>query len=263
MTQPARAQRLYAAARRAVASAPERWEEYFDLMRRAAALGHVPAQAHLGEWYLEGFRDRRGRSILPRSRSRGVALLRAAAEAGDTDALARLGLCYHDGEGVRRSREQALVFYRRAARRGHKWAAFNASIVCRDRGDRRGQLRWLERAADLGDTDALVERARLTLTGRSTRRARADAIIATQRLARSKDHTRGEAMLLLADAFGRGLGVPVSRTRERSWLIKAQSAGEQCAVDRLAELAKARSSGAAAGDQPRWRGASACRSVKA
>lgn len=133
---------------------------------------------------MEGFRTPDGRVLLPRRIRAGAALVAAAADEGHVPAFQRLALCYDCGEGVQRSEEAALYWYRRAFRGGDVSAAFNASTVYRDRGDRRGQRRWLRRGADLGDPDAVLELAKLTLDSKVTVAARTEALRGLAKLAR-------------------------------------------------------------------------------
>ena len=74
-----------------------------------------------------------------------------------------LGYCYDAGQGVPRNRRLAEAWYRRAARRGVSMAAANLARMRAEQGDTRGELKWLRRAAKVGDEEAqllLAERER-------------------------------------------------------------------------------------------------------
>jgi TPR repeat protein len=84
-----------------------------------------------------------------------------AAKAGDSSAQLNVGYLYDTGQGVSRSRTQAVYWYRRAVRRGEAAAANNIGTIYRDEGRLRLAIRWFSTAADMGDGDALLEMAML------------------------------------------------------------------------------------------------------
>jgi hypothetical protein len=88
-------------------------------------------------------------------------LFLAAAKAGDPSSQLNVGFFYDTGLGVKKSRPQAMYWYRRAWRRGETIAATNIAIVYRDEGRLRLALRWFEKAVALGDDDAMLDMARL------------------------------------------------------------------------------------------------------
>ncbi|MFL5346518.1 MAG: tetratricopeptide repeat protein [Hyalangium sp.] len=84
-----------------------------------------------------------------------------AAKAGNSRAQLTVGYLYDTGQGVSRSRTQAMSWYRRAVRQGDAAAANNIATLYRDEGRLRLAIRWFEKAAALGDGDALLEMAKL------------------------------------------------------------------------------------------------------
>jgi len=84
-----------------------------------------------------------------------------AAKAGDSRAQLNVGYLYDTGQGVARSRTSALTWYRKAVRGGEAAAANNIGTIYRDEGRLRLAVRWFEKAATMGDGDALLEVARL------------------------------------------------------------------------------------------------------
>ena len=89
-------------------------------------------------------------------------LLRAA-QRGDSSVYLNLGVAYDCGRGVRRSRCQAVRWYRKAVALGEAAGAHNIATVYRDRGDSLRTLRWLEQAIRLGDSGSNVLRGQLLL----------------------------------------------------------------------------------------------------
>ena len=82
--------------------------EQLELLSQASFLGYAPAQAVLGERYLQ-----QGKAEL------AVTLFRKAAQQGNPNACYLLHCCYRDGTGVQRSSQFALTWLRRAVSFGH------------------------------------------------------------------------------------------------------------------------------------------------
>lgn len=96
--------------------------------------------------------------------------LKRLAESGDEDAFHMLGYLYDVGEGTRRNRKNAMHWYLRSYRTGRSVSAANIATIYRDLGDARAEFGWYERAAALGDGDALLEVAIRRLSGKGVRR---------------------------------------------------------------------------------------------
>jgi TPR repeat protein len=94
---------------------------------------------------------------------------RRAARDGDVSSQSNLGSLLDDKVKPPR-RDEAIYWYKRAARRGHWVAASNLAIHYRNLGQPRWQMHWLKVAASLGDPDAKVEIGKLQ---RQLERARA------------------------------------------------------------------------------------------
>jgi TPR repeat protein len=101
--------------------------------------------------------DERGR---PREAFR--VLLRAA-QRGDSSVYLNLGVAYDAGRGVRRSKRQALRWYRKAASVGDAAAAHNVATVYRDRGDWLRAISWLQEAIRRGESGSNVLLGQLLL----------------------------------------------------------------------------------------------------
>jgi TPR repeat protein len=125
-------------------------------------------------------------------------LFHKAARAGHRSSWLNVGYCFDVGRGVRRSRERALFWYRKAASKGSGAAAGNIGTVYRDEGRPRLAARWFLKAVSLGDTDALLDLAKLYL-GPLDDRAKARSALA--RVARARnvtEDTREQAEALLS-----------------------------------------------------------------
>jgi TPR repeat protein len=123
-------------------------------------------------------------------------LFLSAAKAGHLGAQVVVGYLYDAGKGVRRSRDLALCWYRKAARRGDASAANNIATVYRDDGRLRLAMRWFDKAVSLGNADSLLEMARL-YAGPLNDKARARRLIV--RLLSSKaitEESREQGLLL-------------------------------------------------------------------
>ena len=125
-------------------------------------------------------------------------LFHEAARAGHRASWLNVGYCFDVGLGVRRSRERALFWYRKAASKGDGAAANNIGTVYRDEGRPRLAARWFLKAVSMGNTGSLLNLAKLYL-GPLDDRAKARAALA--RVARARDvsvDTQEQAEALLA-----------------------------------------------------------------
>ena len=91
------------------------------------------------------------------------ALFRAAAQMGDDGAYLNVGYCYDVGKGVRKNLSRAMLWYKRASRRGDGAAAHNVGIIYRDKGEFGLARRWFRRAIDKGEAGSAVDLAKLYL----------------------------------------------------------------------------------------------------
>ena len=91
-------------------------------------------------------------------------LMRRAAQTGLVDAMELLGQFYDSGTGIQRNTDNALVWYRRAAKKGRVTAANNIGCILRDRGSHTAAIRWFEKAIRLGDDEAHLNIAKLYLS---------------------------------------------------------------------------------------------------
>jgi len=130
-------------------------------------------------------------------------LFRQAAMLGHQASVLNLGYCFDVGAGVRRSRADALFWYRKAVSRGDANAANNIGTIYRDESKPRLAERWLQRAVSMGSRDSLLDLGKLYLGPlKDPRKAKA----ALSRLLRSRDVT--EDSRLQAKEHLRGMKSP-------------------------------------------------------
>lgn len=177
----------YEAAKMCLQSEPGQWAQYVRHLKSAARHGHAAAQENLAGWYLEGIRDPTGRVILRRSPTTAVRLLESAVAAGRLNAVFTLARCFDMGLGVTRDSAKALALYRKAHRSGDPLAAWNLAILYRELGEQRLSDQWFLRAANDGDSDAIIEVAKLTQSRKWSRNRAQQAIRRLRKLARD-DH---------------------------------------------------------------------------
>lgn len=89
-------------------------------------------------------------------RPRGIEDLTRLAEDGDKSAIVFLGL--YLGEELR-TREESTKWLLLAAQFGSAQAAWNLAMDARERGDIQAMKDWIDRAADLGEEDAIEARS--------------------------------------------------------------------------------------------------------
>ncbi len=109
----------------------------------------------------------------------------------DGIALVSLGYLYDNGHGVRRSTLKAKALYRRAYAKGVAIAASNMATIYRDEGNSKAEFNWYQRAAEAGDTDALVDLGVRYLSGKGVARNNKAAIACFEKVLRSKFVTEG------------------------------------------------------------------------
>ena len=94
---------------------------------------------------------------------RAFQLFFEAARLGDAGAQLNLGHFFDTGEGVERSVEQAMYWYKSAWRSGETCACSNIAMLYAEMGQSRRAISWWSKAAALGDGDAALDLARFML----------------------------------------------------------------------------------------------------
>lgn len=90
-------------------------------------------------------------------------LFLAGAKRGEGGCQLNVGNYYDDAKGVRRNRDAALYWYKRAYRKGIASAAHNIGILWRNDKNSKRALAWFKKAADMGDDEANLEIAKYYL----------------------------------------------------------------------------------------------------
>jgi TPR repeat protein len=95
---------------------------------------------------------------------KAVRLYLAGAEAGDSGCQLNLGNLYDEGSGVRRDRDAALYWYKRAYRQGHASAAHNIGVTWRNEKRFTRAQEWFRKAVAMGDEESNLEIAKFYLS---------------------------------------------------------------------------------------------------
>lgn len=156
--------------------------------------------------------------------------LLAEAIRGDAEAQFRAGVMYRDGTGVRRSDEQAAVWFRRAAEQGHALAQFNLSgYLYSGRGvslDRSEAVVWCRKAAEQGVAGAQYLLGRLYQSGGGVAQSDAQAVFWYRKAA---EQGFAEAQVDLGVMYAAGSGLPQSDAQAAVWFRKAAEQGNAAA----------------------------------
>jgi uncharacterized protein len=86
-----------------------------------------------------------------------IRLYLIAAKNGDAGSQLNLGNLYDAGVGVRRNRDAAIYWYKRACRRGSASAANNLGVLWRNDKEPKQALMWFQKAVQMGDEEAHLE----------------------------------------------------------------------------------------------------------
>lgn len=90
-----------------------------EKMELAAGLGYAPAMCMLGAMYYSAFAG------LTRDYDHAFRLFQAAVKQDHEDAMNYLGICYLEGLGTEKNYEEAVFWFRKAARLGNIHAQNN------------------------------------------------------------------------------------------------------------------------------------------
>lgn len=179
-----------------LASSPLAQRTACEHFQRAAVLGHVPSQVRLGKAYLAEAKAATGQErvvLLDQS----LVLLEHAAANGDNHAAFFLGESFFAGDGFKRDDQVGSAWWMLAAERGDMRAALALGQRELDAGRAASARKYLTRAAEAGNTDA---------------------------------------MLTMAAAFATGDGFELNTTSAREWAVRADIAGAPEAKAMLARL---------------------------
>lgn len=90
-------------------------------------------------------------------------LFLAGAKLGEGGCQLNVGNYYDDAKGVRRNRDAALYWYKRAYRKGIASAAHNIGILWRNERKHDRALQWFQKAVRMGDAEANLQIAKYYL----------------------------------------------------------------------------------------------------
>jgi TPR repeat protein len=183
-------------------------------MRTAAEAGDPDAMEALGSWLQEGLIDERGKVVAKPAPEKAVEWFERAAKKSHPFALHQLAYSYDTGLGVEVDKRRAIGLHRRAVRAGLSESATNLAICYREVGNLRAYRRWIERAAEAGSTEGVLQLAEWQLARRTTKTQKKQAMRALKRLVReikanqtglsyySDDLPRAESLLELGKRLG-------------------------------------------------------------
>jgi len=123
----------------------------------------------------------------------------AAARLGNVMSQLSLGNFYSRGRGVKKNVEEAARWYMKVYRNGLSAGAVNLSVDLQNRGNMRGAIAWLKRAAAMNDGDACVQLARIYLKRRGGTKTAANLLRKAASFGSSgtSDDAREQAEVLL------------------------------------------------------------------
>jgi uncharacterized protein len=163
------------------------------------------------------------------------------ARLGDPQAQYELGVMHANGVGTRRDANEALVWFKAAAGRGHAPAQYLLAVAhANGMGTERDEyqaIQWFLRAAEQGSDKALLKLAR--------RVADHHHEFAFQCCSKAAAMGLAEAQYEVAEHHALGVGVPVNESTARAWYERAARQGLVRAQFALAQLLER-----TAGDEP-------------
>jgi TPR repeat protein len=102
--------------------------------------------------------------------------LLTGAQLGDTGCQINLGNFYAKGKGVRRNREEAARWYKKAFKAGERCGALNLAIDMRNAGNTRSAVIWFKKAIAMNDGDACIALAKIYKDRRDKRESAIDLL---------------------------------------------------------------------------------------
>ena len=124
------------------------YKEAFKCYMRSAEQGYDGAMCNLGLMYSRGYGVRQ-------SYSEAAKWYAMAAEIDFPEALHNLGMLYCEGRGVPRDMDKAVELWYRAAEKGFELSQLNLGIMYLSEGNREEAVKWLKKAAEKGNEEAI------------------------------------------------------------------------------------------------------------
>lgn len=176
---------------------------------------------------------------MPQDRQQAALWYEKAAGRGDRESQERLGYLYRNGAGVKKDDKKSTEFFRLAAEGGLTAAMLEFGVALdegRGIGERDAEaLTWYRKAADAGNTPAARRMARLYERGDGTARNEAEAAH-WYRIAADKGDAL--AQFALGKLYKEGKGVEKSAQQALEWFKKAAAQGNAEAQDEVRKLEK-------------------------
>lgn len=177
---------------------------------------------------------------LPPAEAGNMALRQAAAE-GNGDALFEIGRRYTDGDGVERSLENAVPWYRRGAEIGHGPSQYRlANFYEKGHGveqDPAMAAKWYGRAAEQGNALAMHNLAVLNAMGVVD--GDADMAKAIEWFTRAAETGVKDSQVNLGVLYTKGMGVEEDLERAYKWFAIAARGGDADAAKKRDTVAQA------------------------
>ena len=172
---------------------------------------------------------------VPKSTETAVEWFKRAAELGDSNAMFNLADCYYYGDGVSQNAEAAVEWFKMAAELGNSDAMFNLAI-CYENGNGVPQnletaVEWYKKAAELGNNKAKYNLAICYENGDGVPKS---AETAVEWYKKAAELGNSNAMYNLANCYINGDGVPKSAETAVEWYKKAAELGNSNAMYNLA-----------------------------
>lgn len=94
-----------------------------------------------------------------------------AAKLGEASAQHNVGLFYDIGEGVKKDKDKALYWYKKAWKNDHQTSScINIALLYLANGQRERAIFWWKKAVNAGDGDAALDLAKLYLKSKNFKR---------------------------------------------------------------------------------------------
>ena len=159
--------------------------------------------------------------------------VKTQADEGSASAQFELGLMFENGIGVATDRQQAALWYSRAAEQGHAQAQTNLGVLyARGMGVPRNDayaVTWFRKAAEQGLAKAQYNLAYMYASGLGTPR---DDQLANDWYRKAAAQGVVRAQYNLGEIYSRGIGVPKDDQQAYFWWLLAGAQGLPQAVEK-------------------------------
>jgi TPR repeat protein len=151
-----------------------------------------------------------------------------AAAKGNGRAMVRIGFLYDEGEGVAKSEEKALEWYRKGDKAGNPGAAFYIGSayyygMATIQQDYTKAMEWYKKAANKGDADAMGKLSYMYRYGKGVQQ---DAIQGFEWSLKGAKKGQASAMYWTARAYDTGEGVEKDESKATDWFLKGADKGD-------------------------------------